>query len=107
MFGLLHSQTVTIEPHSAEAATGWQGAGTFGTAVTYACRIEWKQSRVVDAQGEARLSQGRVIIAGIQSVGVRDRLTLPSGHTPLTPPILAVEKSPDPFGVAASTVVYF
>lgn len=109
MFGLIHHQTVTIEPFSAEAATGFGGSATYGTAVSYACRVEMRQAKVVTREGKEAIAIGRVLIHG--DVGgefdVRARLTLPSGYDPSTPPILAIERNPDPFGVCANTVVWF
>lgn len=81
MFGLIHHQTVTIEPFSAEAATGFGGSATYRTAVSYACRVEMRQAKVVTREGKEAIAIGRVLIHG--DVGgefdVRARLTLPSG----------------------------
>jgi hypothetical protein len=106
-FAALHTQTVTVRPWVSEAASGWKGQASFGAPVPYRCRVEMKQRRVVGADGRERLSVGRVIIAGLVSIGVLDELALPAGYTPQRPPIIAVEKNPDPFGIASNTVVLF
>lgn len=109
LFAGLHTQTITIEPFSAADSSGFGGGATYSAAKSYACRVEWKQRRVVDENGDERLSRGRAIISGDidPTIDLRARLTLPSGLVPTNPPIVAIEHSPDPIGLTASTVVYF
>jgi hypothetical protein len=108
LFDGLHREAVMLEPWSAEAPTGWKGAGSYGPAQMHRCRIEHRQKRVVDRKGRELLSKGRVIIAGrVHGIDVRARLTLPFGSDPRQPPILAIETSPDPFGLTTSTVLHF
>ncbi len=107
LFSGLMPHEVTIAPFSAEAATGWRGAPTYGSVATYPARIEYKQQRVLGPDARQQLSTGRVVIEGDVSVASRDLLTLPSGFDPQTPPILAIEKNPAPFVGMAVTTIYF
>lgn len=107
LFAGLHTQSVTVESWAGRAGTGWQGTNTYGAAVPYDCRIERRQQRVIGPDMKEKLSQGRVIIEGTVAVDVEDRLTLPAGNDPTTPPILAVGQDPDPFNLIPCTVIYF
>lgn len=112
LFDGLHGQTVTIEPINAPyPSTGFGGQQTYGTAVTYAARVERKQRRVVTADGEERTSQGRVIIEGFITVTLKSRLTIVTPGSPLLTPtvceIMMVEQVPGAFGQLDATVLWF
>ena len=108
LFAGLHTETVTLESWAAESSTGWKGASDYGPPQTYRCRVEWRQKRVVTAEGREMLSRGRAIIAAsVNGIDVRARLTLPVGAFPRQPPILAIERNPDPFGLTSNTVIHF
>src|SRR5574342_898332 len=77
--------TVTIEPYS----TGDEyGVASYGTAVTYAARVESRSRWIAGIAGAEIAARGRVYLGTTTIPSVKDRLTLPSGYTPSQPPIL-------------------
>lgn len=68
------------------------------TAVEYDARIELKNHLIVDKHGREVLAKGRVFLAMTTVPSVDDKLTLPAGYVPLTPPILAVNSVSDDVG---------
>src|SRR5690606_6285318 len=90
---LIHS--IQIEPQ-----TGITGDGeyAYGSAITYSGRIVNKVKRVTDFQGNERVSNTTIYV-NATSVNPLDRLTLPSGYEPQTPPMLRVDRIPDEKGI--------
>jgi hypothetical protein len=84
----LMPDTVTIEPCTAESSAR---VLTFGAAVTYPALIEGSVRRVIGKDGREVVSNVRVTIPERVAIDMRSRVTLPSGFSPQTPPILAVE----------------
>lgn len=89
------AETVTIEPYT--GATSAKGAA-YGTAVTYAARIEMRNHIVKDKSGKDVVARGRVYLGTATVPDVRDRLTLPTRFTPTQPPIIDVNSEPDENG---------
>jgi len=106
-FSGLHGNEVIIEPFDDHASDGYRGNDSFTSGVTYSCRVEYIQRRLMSQEGREITSRGFVIVSGDPSISYRDRLTLPSGHEPQQPPILRVEKMRGIFGDVLSTMVYF
>lgn len=107
LFSGMLCHEVLIEPFTAQSATGFKGAATYGTAITYPCRIEYKNRRVIAQDGNQRLSQGRVIIEGEVTIDIQSRITLPDGFRPRRPPIISIDFNAGLFGAGAETVVNF
>lgn len=84
----LMEDTVTIEPYSSMTS---EQVYSYGTAVTYAALVQRGVRRLRDATGREADSNVQVIIPDRVAVDVRSRITLPSGFSPQTPPIIAVE----------------
>ncbi len=71
--------SLTYEPIATYDSYG--KPATYGTAVTYRCRVQWKTQRVVSrVNGAEVLSSGNVWVNGyIPGISVDDKFTLPSG----------------------------
>lgn len=91
------NQTITIEP-----VTGYDkfGKRTYGTAVSYECRIVEKLERVVDFDG--RDTSATTVVwglghptSGVPNVGPDSRVTLPDGTQP---PVIYYAVYPDETG---------
>lgn len=91
----LFSQTITIAPYSGQNS---YGESTWGTAVSYAARVEGKMQMVRDSLGAERVSSVTCYVATTTAISPKDKLTLPSGWTPASPPILAVQRQTDELG---------
>lgn len=88
-------QTVTLTPWTGQNA---YGEPTYGTAVSYTARVEGKVRMVRDSIGVERVSTVAVYLATTTSISPKDKLTLPSGWTPQSPPLLAVQRHADDSG---------
>ena len=86
--------TVTVEPFS---SLDQYGAKTYGTAVTHRARVQGKTQMVRTLTGEETVSTVTVYLAA-STVGVKDRITLPSPFTPTQPAILNVQRVSDESG---------
>jgi hypothetical protein len=91
----LLAQTVTIAPWTGQDT---YGEATYGAAVSYAARVEGKMQMIRDAVGAERVSAVTVYLATTASISPKDKLTLPSGWTPQTPALLAVQRHADESG---------
>ena len=88
---------VTIEPLSSQNE---HGEFTYGAAVTYSARVTGKIRRVIGIDGREVTSMKTIYLGpGVQSISTRDRITLPPGHEPQTPPILSIDFKPDEDGL--------
>jgi len=96
------TETVTIEPFASRNA---YNEATYGTAQSITARVVGKVKMVRDSKGEERVSTKTVYLATADMFDPEDRLTLPVGSVPLTPPILAVSSFPDEIG-AHHTVLF-
>jgi hypothetical protein len=105
-FSGLHGNEITIEPFDDHASDGFRGNDSFGDPVTYSCRIEYVQRRMMSMEGREITSRGSIIISGDPDVSYRDRMTI-GEHSPSQPPILRVEKQRGIYGEVLSTMVYF
>lgn len=89
-------ETVTVNSYVSQSVSG---AKTYNpTAVSYPARIELKNHRIVDMNGREILAKGRVFLGTTTIIDTRDKLTLPAGYVPQTPPILAVNPVADESG---------
>jgi hypothetical protein len=77
--------TVTIAPWASQDAAG---QATYGSPVNYAALVEYATAKVdtigtLDGRGgSAVLFRATVHLNGRPAIGLRDKLTLPSGETP-------------------------
>ena len=100
-------QSVTIEPRS--GVDGYS-VPTYGTGVSYRCRISGKRRLVRNLLGEEVLSSHTVYLAANPNVGAHDRVTLSTNDVHSTelgarqPDILAVGRYPDDFGRVSTTI---
>lgn len=97
----LQPDTVTIAPYSSMTS---DHVVTYGTATTYAARINSGARRVVASDGREVVSNVQVIIEGRVNIDQRSRVTLPTVFVPNQPPIVAVALESD--GVLDHTVLY-
>jgi hypothetical protein len=93
--------TVTVEPF---VSLDQYGAKTYGAAVTRRARVQGKTRMVRTMTGEESVSHITVYLAP-GTIGVQDRITLPSPFTPTQPDILDVQYVSDDAG-QHHTVVY-
>ena len=66
------------------------GAPTFATGIVLPARIEYKLRRIVNAQGEERMSRAKVFLDGAIPLDLRDKLVLPDGTAPALQLVYAV-----------------
>ena len=92
--------TVTVQAH---ASVNVMGAQTFSTASrTVLARIEHDTRLVRDQTGREIVSVATVFLKPVAEDGttytlsVRDLITLPSGYTPQTPPIITIARNLGP-----------
>lgn len=87
--------TITLAPY---ASQNQYGEPTYGAVVSYKARVQGKMRMVRDSLGVERVSSVTCYVATTASIGPKDRLTLPSGWTPASPPILSVQRQSDEGG---------
>lgn len=73
------TETLTVAPYLSQDA---YGNPTYGPAVAYPAREEWRIRRIVDQTGQERLSRARVFFDGNVPLTLRDQVTLSDGTTP-------------------------
>jgi len=81
------NQTVTIAPFTSQNS---YGDPTYGTAVTYQCRIELKNRMIRDLMGQERVARGRLYIQTQTIPSAKDQIALPSDYSPTNPEILSI-----------------
>lgn len=102
-------QQVTIAPVA--AALNSYAERTYGTAVTYSCRIAGRRRKVVDANGREVVSEMTIYLGSAAAIGLEDQVTLSTAdawstqETALRPSILAIGRFPDQAG-AHHTEIY-
>lgn len=96
-------QTVLIAPVS---ATDLHGKYTYGTDVSYKCRIQGKVQIVKDLQNNERVSNTTIYIAANSLIDPRSRITLPSGYYPQQPMIINAEPEYGPNGSIHHVVIF-
>lgn len=90
--------TVTVAPYASQDAAG---QATYGTATSYAALVEYASEKVttvgtLDGRGGTAVVFHAVVhLDGRPAIGLRDKLTLPSGETPR---ILSVRSYSDQSG---------
>lgn len=99
----LMKQTILIAPYSGQNNYGEE---TYGTDVSYVCKIEYTNRLIRTVENKERVSTATIFVATTTTLSPRDRLTLPSGHTPANPPILGIEKQVDETGLVHHTVIF-
>lgn len=91
----LFVHTLTIAPYT---GVNSYGEATHGTPVSYSAYIEGRMRIIRDSQGQERVSSATCYVATTAAISPKDKLTLPSGWTPQTPAILAVQRVADERG---------
>lgn len=88
-----------------ESATGVDayGQSTYGTFVSVPARVEGKNRKVLNAQGNEVVSSTTIYVDGAAVITTSSRITLPDGTKPL---ILSVESMPDIDGTPHHKVVF-
>jgi len=99
----LFTQTVTI--NAATTALDQYGNKTYGAAQSVRARVVGRHRVVRDATGEERLSTVTIYLGSVTGITPLDKITLPSGYVPQSPPILDVRRQPDDTGVIVETVL--
>lgn len=101
-FAEMMLQTIILSPQSAVDKYGKQ---TFGTGVSYKCRLMTSQRITRDAQGREIIEAGRAIIYGVLAAtpSPHDRIQLPDGSTPK---VVSVSKVQDEDGDHHSVIGY-
>lgn len=94
-FAELMNQTITVNASNSRDKYGKRGFASSGT--TYAdCRIQTENKLVRDLTGREVFETGRVYVLGNCVVSIGDKVTLPSGQTPV---VVDVRKVNDESGV--------
>ena len=88
--------TITVTPYSSQNR---YGEPTYGAAQSYKALVQQKVRQVRDLAGEERVSMVTVYVNTTAAITPRDKLTLPSGFTPQTPPIIQVARQSDEVGL--------
>lgn len=73
------TDTVPLAPWTGQDG---YGAPTYGPAVPTPARVEYRQRRIVNAQGQERMSLCTVFFNGNVTVDLRDKLILPDTTSP-------------------------
>lgn len=94
-FADFFTEQVTIEPLASRDA---YGKPTYGAGVAYRCRISAGLRQMVDTEGIQRTTSATIYLSGTPTIGPTDRVTLPAGHDPQQPPVLAVDRFTDEVG---------
>lgn len=79
--GLLELLTNTVS-HAAYVSQDSYGAPTYATPVSRPARVDYTVRRIVNAQGDERVSMARVFLDGAVVIRLRDILTLADGTSP-------------------------
>lgn len=74
------TQTVQVEPFVSRDA---YGKATFGAAVSYRARVNFKTHFVRNNDAEQVVARGTAWLATSANITVNDRITLPDGSHPL------------------------
>lgn len=71
------------------------------TATVYQAYIRMQNHLILDHLGREITARGKVFLGGSVAslIGVRDKIVMPAGTVPLSPPILGVDASNDENGL--------
>lgn len=75
--------TSTMDKYGKQA---WSGSGT-----NYRCRLVFDSRMIRDADGREILEAGRAIVYGVAAVTVKDKVSLPSGTSPLVTSVATIK----------------
>ena len=92
---LMMPHQIAIEPYQSH---NQYGEPTYGAAVTYTARVQGKVRMIRDSTGVERVSTVMCYVATTAAIGPKDKLSLPSGWVPASPPILSVQRVSDESG---------
>jgi len=98
---------VTYEPL---ATTSVGSSKTYGSSVSWQCRIEQGARLVRDKDGREVVSSTRLFLRALPVSGVptvpliSGRFTLPDGYVPQSPPPISIERLHDEIGIHHWTV---
>lgn len=88
--------TITLDAFVSRSVSG---VPTYANnPVPYPARINLKNHRVINARGREVTARGRVYVGTTILPSVEDKLTLPAGYVPLSPPIIAANPVSDESG---------
>lgn len=90
------ASTVTIDAWVSQSVSGVPSYA--GAPASYPAYIEIKNHLIIDSAGREVMARGKVWLGTTTMPGVKDKLTLPAGYVPLTPPIIAVNLADDNLG---------
>ena len=88
-------QKVTIEPF---ATRDRYGKASYGTGVVFTARVAGRVRKGTSFTGEEKGSNNTGWVGVAVGISQLDRITLPAGHVPQQPPILAAGRFPDENG---------
>ena len=101
-FAEMMQETITVFPAATLDAYGKQ---SWGAGVDYPCRIMGEQRILRDKEGREVVESGRAVVYGVvPNVSVNDKVTLPSGLSPL---VTSVDAPWDEDGAPHHTVIGF
>ena len=100
------TSTALVAPWTAYEGPGY-AKPAYGADVPYACRISLKDELVRSRDGREIAARGKVylrpatglLFAASAVPSTKDRITLPAGYVPASPPILDVQPEQDEQGV--------
>jgi len=93
--------TVGITP---DTETDAWGNRTYGTLVSYRCRIENKRRKMISKTGQEVISETALYLDTVAAIGIDSKVTMPTGYLPLNPEIIAVKILDDENGAYASVL---
>ena len=99
-FGDMLKDEVTVQEYSGRDA---YGSPSYGSPVTYKCRVVYKNRLVRNTEGSLISSSFQVWMDWIDNITEEWLITLPGGETP---PILSIERFKDEVG-ESHTKVFF
>lgn len=68
------------------------------------CRVQMENHLIVDGKGREILARGKIILGSTFAPDIEDKIVLPAGYTPASPPMLAVNPEPDESGPHHTTI---
>ena len=105
----LNPELLDLMPHTVTVAP-WTGQDkntvpTYGAVVSYQARITGRVRMVRTTSGQDAVSTRTIYLGSAPALSPKDKLTLPAGEVPVSPPILAIARVADEDG-PHHTVVY-
>lgn len=92
------SDVVTFYPRTGRDGQGKAVYSPTPSASNVPCRVQMKNHLTVDAKGREVTARGKIILGSTFTPDVEDKIVLPSGYSPTSPPMIAVNPEPDESG---------